>query len=186
MERPIILKTPLSEEAVRKLNAGDRVLITGIIYTARDAVHKSLFEKKPKGFKEILGGSVIYHCGPIVAENRVVSAGPTTSAREEPYMADLVGYYKIRAIIGKGGMGEKTLRALKETGCVYLAATGGAGALLAECVKGIRSVRFEEFGTPEAMWELQVEGFPAIVAMDSKGKSLYESVLAYSKAAKEK
>lgn len=177
MEKPITLKTPLTEEAVRGLKTGDRVQLSGTLYTARDAVHKLLFENRPSELKEILNGAAIYHCGPIVVDNKVVSAGPTTSIREEPYEAGLIGHYKIRAIIGKGGMGEKTLQALKETGCAYLAATGGAGALLAECVKEIRSVRFEEFGTPEAMWELEVKGFPAIVAMDSHGRSLYDLVL---------
>ena len=158
----------MSEEDVRKLKVGGRVLISGSLVTARDAVHKLLFEKMPK-----LDLNVIYHCGPIVKDNQIISAGPTTSIREEPYMAELINHYKIRAIIGKGGMGENTLRALEEVGCVYLAATGGCGALLADSIKEIKSVRFEEFGTPEAMWELMVEDFPAIVAMDSHGKSLY-------------
>ena len=182
MENPITLKTPLSEGEVRKLKAGDRVLITGILYTARDQVHKFLFENKPDEFKELLDGSIIYHCGPIVKDNKVLSAGPTTSIREEAYQAELVRYYKIRAVIGKGGMGEKTLEALKDTGAVYLAATGGAGALLVDAIKEIKSVRFKEYGTPEAMWELRVENFPVIVAMDSHGKSLYADVLKQSQA----
>jgi tartrate/fumarate subfamily iron-sulfur-dependent hydro-lyase beta chain len=181
MENQIILKTPLDEDTIRTLKVGDKVLISGIIYTARDQVHKFLFENKPEEFKEILNGAVVYHCGPIVKDNRIISAGPTTSIREEPYEADLINHYNIRAVIGKGGMGEKTLKALGESGAVYLAATGGAGALLADSIKEIKSVRFEEFGTPESMWELRVEHFPAIVSMDSHGKSLHDEVLKSSR-----
>lgn len=181
MENQITLETPLDVETVRKLKTGDRVLITGTLYTARDAVHKHLFENKPEEFKELLDGAVLYHCGPIVKDNKIISAGPTTSIREEPYEAELVRYYKIRAVIGKGGMGKASLDAFKEIGAVYLAATGGAGALLADSIKEIESVRFKEFGSPEAMWELRVENFPAIVAMDSHGNSLYEDILKQSK-----
>ncbi len=177
MENPITLRTPLKEGDVRKLKAGDRVLVSGTIYTARDQVHKLLSEKMPDEFKDLLEGSIIYHCGPIVKDGRIVSAGPTTSIREEPYEAGLIKYYNIRAVIGKGGMGGDTMRALKGVGAVYLAATGGAGALLADSIKQIKSVRFEEFGVPEAMWELEVEDFPATVGMDSHGGSLYKEVL---------
>jgi fumarate hydratase class I len=181
MENPTILETPLSEDETRKLKVGDRVFLNGIIYTARDQVHKHLSENMPEEFRDVLKGTVIYHCGPIVKDNKIVSAGPTTSIREEPYEADLIRHYGIRAIIGKGGMGRKTLKALKESGAVYLAATGGAGALLADSIKEIKSSRFEEFGTPEAMWGLRVEKFPAIVTMDSQGQSIYDDVLESSK-----
>jgi len=186
MENSITLETPLDEETVRRLKTGDRVLVTGIIYTARDQVHKHLFEEKPREFKEQLNGAVLYHCGPIVKDDKIISAGPTTSIREEPYEADIIQNYTVRAVIGKGGMGEKTLCALKEHGAVYLAATGGAGALLADSINEIKSVRFEEFGIPEAMWELEVENFPAVVTMDSHGNSLYEDIQKKSKTNLEK
>ncbi len=186
MENPITLKTPLKEGDVRELKAGDPVLVSGTIYTARDLVHKLLFEKMPDELKIPLNGSIIYHCGPIIKNNRIISAGPTTSIREEPYEAELIRHYGIGAIIGKGGMGEKTMRALIENGAVYLAATGGAGALLADSIKEIKSVRFEEFGVPEAMYELIVRDFPAIVAMDSHGRSLYDEILEESRRNMEK
>jgi len=186
MENPITLRPPLQEADVRNLKAGERVLVSGIIYTARDQVHKLLFEKMPEELKKPLHGSIIYHCGPIVKDGKILSAGPTTSIREEPYEAELIRRYTLRAIIGKGGMGEKTLRALIDNGAVYLATTGGAGALLSESVKRIKSVRFEEFGPPEAMYELVVENLLAIVAMDSHGKSLYDAVLRESQRNLEK
>lgn len=179
---PYLLTPPLLESTVRKLKCGDLVLITGTIFTARDAAHKFLLEKAaPESLPFNLKGAILYHCGPIVRkvgnEYQIVAAGPTTSIREEPYEAEVIKKYEVRALIGKGGMGEKTLQALKEFGAVYLAAVGGAAALLARCVKKVKNVYFlEEFGIPEAFWELQVENFPAIVTMDSNGNSLHEEV----------
>jgi len=175
----------LSEDAVRGLKTGDRVLLNGVIYTARDAAHKFLVEKIDPEFKERLAGSAIYHCGPVVKKEggswSFVSAGSTTSIREEPYEADIIKDYDVRAIIGKGGMGEKTLRALKEHGAVYLSAVGGMGAGLASAVKRVLNVYKLEFGTPEAIWEIEIEDFPAIVTMDSYGNSLHEVVSGESK-----
>ncbi|NBU73149.1 MAG: fumarate hydratase, partial [Bacteroidetes bacterium] len=134
-----------------------------------------------------LFGSVIYHCGPVVVERdgikKVIAAGPTTSIREEPYQADVIKRYAVRAVIGKGGMGAKTLAALKESGAVYLHAIGGAAQIYAQCVEKVCGVEMlHEFGSPEAVWELQVKDFPAIVTMDSHGVSLHEQVEAESKS----
>ncbi len=175
----VTLHTPLDEASVRALRAGDMVSLSGIIITARDKVHSYLIKNRPD--IELLRNSVIYHSGPLVREHLVLSAGPTTSARLEPYMAELISYYGIKAIIGKGGMGQRTLEALSRYGCVYLQATGGAGVYLASKVRKIVDVMFlEEFGMPEAMWVLEVQEFPAIVTMDSHGESLHEKIKALS------
>ena len=175
------LKTPLSEQDVRGLKAGDIVLLTGIVNTARDAVHKYLFDG---GELESIHDSVIYHCGPVViqdqGENRVVAAGPTTSIREEPYQADIIHRFGVRAVIGKGGMGEKTRQACQEHGCVYLHAIGGAAQVYAQCIEKVLGVSLEEFGSPEAVWQLQVKGFPAVVTIDAHGRSLHQEVSQHS------
>ncbi|MBW2983552.1 FumA C-terminus/TtdB family hydratase beta subunit [Candidatus Woesearchaeota archaeon] len=172
------LTFPIEKEEIRKLKVGDIVSLSGIIYTARDAAHKYFFEKKPKEFVNKLADSAIYHCGPIVKKKgkkySIVSAGPTTSIREEPYEWKIIRAYKVRAIIGKGGMGMKTQEACKKYGCIYLSAVGGAAALLAKTIKNVMNVYKLEFGMPEAIWELDVKDFPAIVTMDSKGRSLHK------------
>jgi fumarate hydratase class I len=182
----IKLKTPINEEQIRQLKAGDKVLLSGVIYTARDKAHKFLVENNSKEFKEKLKDGIIYHCGPIVKKEnnnwKIISAGPTTSIREEPYEADVIENYKVKAVIGKGGMGKKTLEACKKFGCVYLHAVGGAAAVLAENIKKVKNVyKLEEFGIPEAFWELEVEDFPAIVTMDANGNSLHKDILDKSK-----
>ena len=188
----IKLKVPISEEEIRKLKVGDEVLLSGIIVTARDQAHKLMVEKKPDFIRPYLKESVIYHCGPIVKKNpdgswSFVSAGPTTSIREEPYEADVICEYNVRGIIGKGGMREKTLEALQRCGAVYFHAIGGAGALIAKSVKRVVDVfMLEEFGTPEAFWVIEVEDLPLVVTMDSHGNSLHEKILKESeKRAKE-
>jgi len=178
------LSTPIDEETIRSLHAGDEVLISGRLYTGRDAVHKYLAGggALPEGVD--LQGGVIYHCGPVVVERSengertftVTAAGPTTSIREEPYQADLIARYGIRAVIGKGGMGLKTLAACQEHGAVYLHAIGGAAQVYADCIQGVDAVYLEEFGSPEAIWALRVVDFPAIVTMDAHGHSLHEVV----------
>jgi tartrate/fumarate subfamily iron-sulfur-dependent hydro-lyase beta chain len=178
------LTTPLNEEIVRSLRAGDDVLITGRLYTGRDAVHKYLAGggALPDGVD--LAGGIIYHCGPVVVEKNedgkrvftVTAAGPTTSIREEPYQADLIARYGMRGVIGKGGMGLKTLAACREHGAVYLHAVGGAAQVYADCIRSVEDVYLEEFGSPEAIWVLQVVDFPAIVTMDAHGDSLHEVV----------
>ena len=178
------LTTPLDEATVRALRAGDEVLISGRLYTGRDAVHKYLAGggALPEGVD--LAGGIIYHCGPVVVEKdvdgvrefTVTAAGPTTSIREEPYQAGLIARYGMRGVIGKGGMGLKTLEACREQGAVYLHAIGGAAQVYADCIQGVDAVYLEEFGSPEAIWVLRVVDFPVIVTMDSWGDSLHEVV----------
>jgi fumarate hydratase subunit beta len=167
------LKTPLTEDDARRLRVGDKLELSGTIVTARDMAHKYLVEGNNSPFDL----NVIYHCGPIVKDMTVVSAGPTTSIREEPYEATVIETFEVRAIIGKGGMGEKTQKALKRFGCVYLAAVGGAGALMAKRITAVKDVyKLEEFGMPEAFWQFEVEDMPLIVTMDSEGGNLYRRV----------
>lgn len=179
------LTTPIDAATIRSLKAGDEVLITGRLYTGRDAVHKYLHGggALPEGVD--LNGGIVYHCGPVVVEREsgdggrdftVTAAGPTTSIREEPYQADLIAKYGLRGVIGKGGMGLKTLAACKEYGAVYLHAIGGAAQVYADCITGVEDVFLEEFGSPEAIWVLNVVDFPAIVTMDAHGDSLHEVV----------
>jgi tartrate/fumarate subfamily iron-sulfur-dependent hydro-lyase beta chain len=184
----IHLTAPFTEDKIRALKVGDAVEITGILYTGRDAVHKYLHEggTLPEGvsFKD----GIIYHCGPVVIKDeqgkwKVTAAGPTTSIREEPYQGHIIKDFGLRGVIGKGGMGDRTLAANKEYGCVYLHAIGGAAQVLAECIKSVRNVYFlEKFGSPEAIWELEVENFPVVVTMDSHGGSLHQEVFAASQA----
>jgi fumarate hydratase class I len=175
--REVSLRTPLSEDQVRALKVGDVVLLSGKVYTGRDAVHHHLMQHAPP---VDLRGGVIYHCGPVVAKEgdrwRVTAAGPTTSIREEPYQADVIARNGVRAVIGKGGMGAKTLAALQQSGAVYLNAIGGAAQFYARTITGVDGVSLMEFGTPEAMWHLSVENFPAIVTMDAHGNSLHRDV----------
>jgi fumarate hydratase class I len=178
----IPLSAPLSETDVRKLNAGDIVLLSGTVFTGRDAVHQYLHKG---GNLPVIKGGIIYHCGPVVLEEngtyRVMAAGPTTSIREEPYQADVIERFGIKAVIGKGGMGPKTLQACKEHGCVYLHAIGGAAQIYARCVEHVPNVYLKQFGSPEAVWEMQVKDFPAVVTMDAHGKSLHQEVADRSK-----
>jgi fumarate hydratase class I len=176
------LQTPLKDADVRKLKAGDVVLLSGTVFTGRDAVHQYLYKG---GELDVLQDAVIYHCGPVVLEEggkfRVVAAGPTTSIREEPYQAAVIGKYGVKAVIGKGGMGAKTLAACREHGCVYLHAIGGAAQVYARCVKEVPNVYLKQFGSPEAVWEMRVEDFPAVVTMDAHGRSLHAEVADDSK-----
>ena len=179
------ITTPVDEATIRALKAGDEVLITGILYTGRDAVHKYLAGGGELPADVDLSGGILYHCGPVVVEGtdangrrtfRVTAAGPTTSIREEPYQADIIAKFGVRGVIGKGGMGLKTLGACREHGAVYLHAVGGAAQVYADAIKGVEGVYLEEFGSPEAVWVLRVEDFPAIVTMDSHGESLHEVI----------
>ncbi|WEK53231.1 MAG: fumarate hydratase [Candidatus Cohnella colombiensis] len=175
--REVVLQMPLSEEDVRSLKVGDVVILNGEMHTGRDALHKHLIDHDAP---IDLNGGVIYHCGPVMTKDdegwHVRAAGPTTSIREEPYQGDIMKKFGVRAVIGKGGMGPKTLAALQEHGGVYMNAVGGAAQYYAQCIKGVNGVDFMEFGIPEAMWHLQVEGFAAIVTMDSHGNSLHADV----------
>lgn len=181
----IEITLPTKEEDIRRLKAGDEVSITGVLMLGRDAAHKYLIENDAKEVRPYLENSMIYHCGPVVKKVgdrwTFVAAGPTTSIREEPYQAEVIRRYKLRGVIGKGGMGDKTLAACKEHGCVYLSAVGGLATILARSVKEVKTVlKLEEFGTPEAMWVIRVEKFPAVVTMDSHGKSIHKEIQARS------
>jgi len=173
------LKLPVSEETVRGLEVGDFVELSGRMITGRDAAHKWLIDE----FREEMVPFM-----PVVAENDdgtydFVAAGPTTSIREEPYQADVIGRYGLRGVIGKGGMGAKTLAGLDEHGAVYLHAVGGAAQVLARAIPRVERVfMLEEFGVPEALWVIDVERFPVMVTMDSHGGSLHAEVEERSQA----
>lgn len=176
--REVVLEAPITEEQIRSLKVGDVVIINGLIHTGRDALHKYLMDHDSP---VDLNGGVIYHCGPVMLKDEkgewhVKAAGPTTSIREEPYQGDIIKKFGIRAVIGKGGMGQKTLKALQEHGAVYLNAIGGAAQYYADCIEKVEGVDFMEFGIPEAMWHLRVKGFAAIVTMDAHGNSLHADV----------
>ena len=183
MVKALDLRTPLSSENVLALKAGDFVTISGNIITGRDQIHKYLAEQKP-GRKAIpfdLSGGVLYHCGPVIKKTndgyKIISAGPTTSLRVEMYEASVIKEYNLKGLIGKGGMGEKTLSALKENACVYFQAIGGAAVYLADRIKKVLGVwKLEEFGPAEAMWLLEAEGFPAIVTMDAHGNDIHREI----------
>lgn len=189
------LQIPLTDKIIRDLEVGDTVLLSGVMMTGRDAVHKWMIDtfikktRPPQGddlivyetIKPILDKGAIYHCGPIVSgletqQYHFVAAGPTTSIREEPYQGDILKHFNVHAVIGKGGMGTKTLAACGEIPAVYLHAIGGAASLIAQSVVKIISVYKLGFGVPEAMWVIQVKDFPAVVTMDSHGNSLHEEV----------
>jgi fumarate hydratase class I len=177
-QKVVTLQAPITEEQIRDLKVGDVVQINGMMYTGRDAIHKYLSENDSP---VDLNGQVIYHCGPVMLKDEdgkwhVKAAGPTTSIREEPYQGDIMKRFGIRAVIGKGGMGPKTLAALKEHGGVYLNAIGGAAQYYADCIKSVEGVDLMQFGIPEAMWHLKVEGFTAVVTMDSHGNSLHADI----------
>jgi fumarate hydratase subunit beta len=182
------LKLPVSEESVRNLKVGDFVELTGRMITGRDAAHKWLIDDHREEVAPYLADTVIYHCGPVVGENEdgsydFVAAGPTTSIREEPYQADVIGRYGLRGVIGKGGMGPKTLEGLAEHGAVYLHAVGGAAQVLARAIPRVEKVfMLSEFGVPEALWVIEVERFPVMVTMDSHGGSLHAEVEERSQA----
>jgi len=175
--REVALTTPIDEAAIRSLKVGDVVLISGLIYTGRDSVHSYLMKHEPP---VDLKGGVLYHCGPVILKDgdgwKMMAAGPTTSAREEPYQGEVIRRYGVRAVIGKGGMGAKTLEALRSAGAVYLSAIGGAAQFYARCVEKVEGVSLSEFGVPEALWHLRVRDFPCIVTMDSHGGSLHKDV----------
>jgi fumarate hydratase class I len=181
--KEVVLNTPVTEEQVRQLKVGDVVILNGPMFTGRDALHKYLMtHDSPVD----LNGAALYHCGPVMLKDEdgrwhVKAAGPTTSIREEPYQADILKKFGVRIVIGKGGMGAKTLAGLKESGAVYLNAVGGAAQVYAENIKAVEGVDFlEEFGVPEAMWRLRAENFMAVVTMDSHGNSLHAEVEADS------
>jgi fumarate hydratase class I len=198
------ISIPISDETIRDLNVGDPVALSGVMVTGRDAAHKWMVETFIKrshqpneddmqvyqAIKPLLAGGVIYHCGPVVAgleteEYQFVAAGPTTSTREEPYQSDVMHHFNLKGVIGKGGMGPKTLAACRDVPGVYFHAVGGAASLIAQSVERVLGVYKYEFGVPEAMWVIQVKDFPAVVTMDSHANSLHAEIDSRSKAALE-
>ena len=195
------LTLPINDAVIRDLKVGDSVAISGVMLTGRDTVHKWMIDtfikktRTPQGddqevydaIKPILNGGIIYHCGPVVSgldtgDYRFVAAGPTTSAREEPYQGDVMRHFNIKGVIGKGGMGAKTLSACSEVPGVYLHAIGGAATLIAQSVKRVLGVHKLGFGVPEAIWVIEVQDFPAVVTMDSHEGSLHAVIDQHSKA----
>ncbi len=181
----ISLTTPLTEAQTRDLKVGDTVELSGRLYTGRDAVHHRLHEGVAPPVA--LGGHVIYHCGPVMMKGvdgryTCTAAGPTTSSREEPYQWEVMRDHGIRGVIGKGGMGPKTIAGCKEYGCVYFHAIGGAAQVCAERITRVDGVDWLDLGSPEAIWHLWVERFPVIVTIDAHGNSLHADVFAASKA----
>ncbi|MCW4014799.1 MAG: FumA C-terminus/TtdB family hydratase beta subunit [Candidatus Bathyarchaeota archaeon] len=186
-------KTPVSEEQIRKLKVNDTLYLTGTMVTARDEAHKRAldFHTDNKQLPINLEGLAVFHCGPIVKkENQkwtVVAAGPTTSSRMEPVQADFIKNFKVRIVIGKGGMGKKTVEAMKKYGAVYGAFTGGAAILAAKAIKQVTNVEWLDLGMPEALWILQVEDFgPLTVAIDTHGNNLFEAVQNKAETKKQK
>ena len=175
--REIQLTMPLSEDQVRALKVGDVLLLSCMMHMGLDFLHHNLIRyDSPVN----LNGGVIYHCGPVALKKggkwSMNAAGPTTSIREEPYQGEIIRKFKVRAVIGKGGMGTKTLTALKDVGAVYLSAIGGAAQYYSKCIEEVEGVDFLEFGVPEAMWHVRVKDFPVIVTMDAHGNSLHADV----------
>ena len=194
------ITTPITDEAIRDLKVGDAVSLSGMMVTGRDAVHKWMMEtfikktREPQGddlqvyeeLKKLLNGSVIYHCGPVVSgldtkDYKFVAAGPTTSIREEPYQADVMKHFNLKGVIGKGGMGTKTLKGCEETPAVYFHAIGGAASYIAKTVVKVHGVFKMDFGVPEAIWVIEVKDFPVVVTMDSHGGSQHAVIESESK-----
>jgi fumarate hydratase class I len=199
------LTMPISDEEIRELKTGDTVFLNGIMLTGRDAVHKWMIDtfiektRAPEGddlevyeaVKPQLEGGIIYHCGPVVSgldtgDYKFVAAGPTTSIREEPYQGRVMEHFNIKGVIGKGGMGPKTLKACRDVPGVYFHAIGGAATLIAQSVKKVLGVHKMDFGVPEAIWVLEVEDFPVVVTMDSHGESIHAEIEDQSKGVFEK
>jgi fumarate hydratase class I len=189
------ISIPISDESIRSLKVGDPVALSGVMITGRDTVHKWMVEtfvkktRSPGGddldvyevIKPYLEGGVLYHCGPVVSglesgDYRFVAAGPTTSTREEPYQSDVMNHFNIKGVVGKGGMGAKTLAACHDVPGVYLHAIGGAASLIAQSVSRVLDVYKLDFGVPEAMWVIEVVDFPAVVTMDSHNHSLHAEI----------
>jgi tartrate/fumarate subfamily iron-sulfur-dependent hydro-lyase beta chain len=178
-----VIELPAAEERIRALRVGDEVLVSGPLVTARDAAHAHLVKTDDDRFRALAAGAMVYHCGPVVARDertgrwRFVAAGPAPSIREEPYEADVIARYGLRGVIGKGGMGARTLAALREHGAVYLNAAPGLAVTLARCVVEVRGVHLlDALGVTEAIWSIAVRDFPAVVTMDAHGDTLHARV----------
>jgi fumarate hydratase subunit beta/L(+)-tartrate dehydratase beta subunit len=183
MNQTIQLSTPLTEEAMRKLRVNDVVTLSGTVFTARDMAHLKLRDLQEKGERlpENFGGSVVFHAGPVARKTdktySILAIGPTTSIRMEPH-SDFMGRLGVKAIVGKGGLGDGSLKAFQQYGMVYLLAAPGCGVLHAEAVKAVQRVHWlEEMGMPEAIWVLEVSNWgPLIVGMDSRGNSIFHKI----------
>lgn len=174
------IELPVAAGRIRELRVGDEVLVSGRLVTARDAAHRHLVRRLDPRARQLVEGRFIYHCGPVVAQDpstrawRFVAAGPTTSMRMDPWQAEVIAQYGVRGVIGKGGMGPRTLAALREHGAVYLHAVGGLAVTLARCVTVVHGVHLlDELGVTEAIWEIEVRDFPAVVTMDAHGETLH-------------
>jgi len=193
------IQLPVDDETIRSLKVGEPVALSGIMVTGRDTAHKWMIEyfiKKTKTpspedeivyakLKQLLNGSVIYHCGPVVSgvetkNYKFVAAGPTTSIREEPYQADVMHHFNVKGVIGKGGMGPKTLQGCIDTPGVYFHAIGGAASYIAKSVVKVVDVFKLDFGVPEAFWVIEVKDFPVVVTMDSHGDSQHAVIASKS------
>jgi len=172
------IKTPLDKSVLTSLRSGDRVLLTGTVFTARDASHRRLMELVDSGepLPISLNGQILYYCGPTPASpgRCAGSAGPTTSSRMDRYAPALLRATGLAAMIGKGGRGASVVEAIRECGAAYFAATGGAGALISSCIKSSEIVCYDDLG-PEAIYRFEVESMPLIVAVDARGYDLYKS-----------
>jgi fumarate hydratase subunit beta len=177
------LKTPIPEEAIRRIEVNDTIYVSGTVVTARDQAHRRALELANRGesLPINLEGLAVYHCGPLMRNQKgrweAVAAGPTTSARLENYEGEFLRNFKPRVIIGKGGMGRKTTEAMAKYTAIYAAFTGGAAVLAAKAIKNVPSVVWLDLGMPEAMWILEVKDFgPLTVAIDTAGNNLFEHV----------
>jgi fumarate hydratase subunit beta len=176
-------KTPISEEDIRKLKVNDVLYVTGTIVTARDQAHRRALEyfQQGKPLPINLEGLAVFHCGPVVSKEGdkwvAVAAGPTTSTRMDIFEDEFIKDFKVRVVIGKGGMGKKTTDAMAKYGAVYGAFTGGAAILAARAIKNVKSVEWLDLGTPEALWIFEVEEFgPLAVAIDSHGNNIFSDI----------
>jgi fumarate hydratase subunit beta len=186
---------PISDNSIRDLSVGEPVSLNGVMVTGRDTAHKWMIEtfirktREPSGedlqvyeaLKPILNRGIIYHCGPVVSgldtkQYKFVAAGPTTSIREEPYQAEVMKHFNLKGVIGKGGMGPKTLKGCEDVPAVYFHAIGGAATLIAQSVIKVLGVFKYEFGVPEAIWVIEVKDLPVVVTMDAHGHSLHKGV----------
>jgi tartrate/fumarate subfamily iron-sulfur-dependent hydro-lyase beta chain len=174
------LKLPLTDNEVKNLKIGDIIYLSGTIFTARDEAHHMMLHTEKLPFEPSEMG--LYHCGPLMKKTKkgwqVISAGPTTSSRMEIFEDEFLKRFNIKIIIGKGGMGEKTQKALRKYICVYTSYTGGAGALAADKVEKVKDVYwYDKLGMPEAVWIFDVKEYgPLVVAMDAKGNSIYRNM----------
>jgi fumarate hydratase class I len=177
---PTRLILPWTEEQARALEVGDEVFLTGPIVVAREAAHRALLARDDARFGALAEGTIVYHCAPVVTRDpqtrswRFLAAGPTPSHRLEPYEAEVLARYRLRGVLGEGGMGAQTLAALADLGAVYLHAVRGLAVALARRVSRVRGPHLlDELGLADAIWSIEVEDFPAVVTMDARGRSLH-------------